>query len=523
MTTPNDDDEEKKSFDELSKDLLNYLKKQTGSDAIITVQGPFKTNEIPNLPQPQKEQKPFQLEFNYTPKEIKEYLDQFVIQQDEAKKVLSIAICDHFNHVKNCIKNQKKCTNYQKQNVLMIGPTGVGKTYLIKCISDLIGVPFVKSDATKFTETGYVGGDVEDLVRQLVSKANQNIQLAEYGIIYLDEIDKIASSSMRLGKDVSGRGVQSNLLKLMEETEVPLKTPWDIHSQIKFLFQKQQQENPPETINTKHILFIVSGAFDSLDEITRKRVEGSKFGFNSQSSKSSPKEKILHQVATEDLIKFGFESEFVGRLPVRVVCDPLTQEDLFKILKESKGSIMHQYSDAFKSYGIDTMFLDVALREMARLASKEKTGARGLTTIFEQVFRNFKFELPSTKISTFLISREVILNPKKNLSKMLRSPLHYETKFYDAKINHFEHNYYLVHQIHLSFNNALRNEIISSHKNEQKPIEELCQNVITKLGYGIELLSKNPHKHYVITPEIIENIDRYIEKWVKESFKTKAV
>src|SRR6185312_12330857 len=200
-------------------------------------------------------------EFKYKPRDVKAYLDRFVIKQDEAKKVLSVALCDHYHHVRLALDG-KETPNYAKQNIILIGPTGVGKTYLIRSIADLIGVPFVKGDATKFSETGYVGGDVEDLVRELYRRADGDVTRAQYGIIYIDEIDKIAAASNSTGRDVSGRGVQTNLLKLMEETEVPSRSQNDISGQIQAMMDMSQRKKSPSTINTKHILFIVSGAFD---------------------------------------------------------------------------------------------------------------------------------------------------------------------------------------------------------------------------------------------------------------------
>jgi len=518
---PNEQKEDgKRSFEEITQDLMNYIKKQTGSDAIVSFQGPFKNKAELGVPPEVKSKEELRFEFNYKPKDIKAYLDKFVMKQDEAKKVLSIAICDHFNHIKNCLNSKKFCKNYHKQNVLLIGPTGVGKTYLIKCISDLIGVPFVRSDATKFTETGYVGGDVEDLVRQLVSKANQNIRLAECGIIYLDEIDKIASFTNRSGRDVGGRGVQSNLLKLMEETEVPLKTPWDINSQIKTFFQSSK-EGSPETINTKHILFIVSGAFDGLDEIIEKRTCGSKFGFhNGANSLLQDKSPLLHQVSTGDLIKFGFESEFVGRLPVRVACDPLSADDLFLILKEAESSILHQYIEAFSYYGIEVHFDDGALQEIAALAYKEKTGARGLATVFERIFRDYKFVLPSTHVKAFLITKNLIKNPDGYLKKIIKQPLEFEDAYYMARFDQFEEKYYKHNQIYLIFDKDLRKSFIKTAKNDSIPISALCSEFIAKMGFGLDLLkTKFPNRRYVLTGDVLERTDYYIDKWIKEGFQ----
>src|SRR5204863_712264 len=228
-----------------------------------------------------------EFEFNFLPRDIKAHLDRFVIKQEEAKKVLAIAVCDHYNHAKYLRQLEKENPKqaeqleYTKQNVILVGPTGVGKTYLIKHIADLIKVPFVKADATKFSETGYVGGEVEDLVRELVRRANGEIKRAQYGIIYIDEIGKIAAAPNLSGRDVSGRGVQTNLLKLMEETDVPARAPNDIAGQMQAMmdFMQPNRKKQPSTINTKHILFVVSGAFSGLEKLVQKRLREAAIGF----------------------------------------------------------------------------------------------------------------------------------------------------------------------------------------------------------------------------------------------------
>lgn len=359
--------------------------------------------------------------FSLKPREIAKHLDRFVIGQAEAKKVLSVALCDHFQHVRMTLEGQA-APFYQKQNVLLLGPTGVGKTHLIRSAAELIGVPFVKADATKFSETGYVGGDVDDLVRDLYRRAGNSVKKAEHGIIYLDEVDKLATREAGAGRDVSGRGVQTNLLKLMEDGDVPLVSPNDMTGQLQAAMTAMRGGGgaQPETINTRHILFIVSGAFSGMDRIIRARLAATG---NMERAARNPKpvsvDQLLAQAATADLIAYGLEPEFIGRLPVRVACHSLDTDDLFNVLRRSESSLIHQYERAFAAYGIECEFQDDGLRRLAELASGENTGARGLMTVCERVFRDLKFRLPSSKVRGFAVTARLVDDPAGELKRLL--------------------------------------------------------------------------------------------------------
>ena len=368
-----------------------------------------------------------QIEFNLKPRELKEYLDQFIIRQDRAKWIISAKVCTHFNRIKfnRTLPREDggRSVGQIKNNIIMIGPTGVGKTYIIKLVAKKLGVPMVKADATKFSETGYVGGDVDDLVRQLYYEAGEDIELAEHGIIYLDEVDKIASTPNLIGPDVSRTGVQRALLKPMEETEIDIKTPHDPVSQLQAIERyRRSGKVERKTISTKNILFIVSGAFNELPTIIKKRMHAQGLGFMAKVTSRELDYTFLHQVRAEDLIEFGFESEFVGRLPVTAVLDPLTKEDLYQILKNQNNPIITSKKKDFKSYDIDLRFDDASLARFAEQAEEEKTGARGLVSAIERCLIPFESMLPSTGIRQLSVTEETVNDPDGDLERLLQNP-----------------------------------------------------------------------------------------------------
>ena len=389
---------------EIEKELSEFLTKKFGGNVKLTTPVVVPQVEISDQIEPHKKV-PKEIHFNLTPEELVAYLDQFIIKQDQAKAILATKICTHFNRIRYRKKNPDAVSEMVgtiKNNILMMGPTGVGKTYMIRLIAHKLGVPFVKGDATKFSETGYVGGDVEDLIRDLVREADDDLERAQYGIVYIDEIDKIASSHNMIGADVSRTGVQRALLKPMEETEVDLKVPHDPVSMLQEIerFRKTGQKDKA-SVNTKNILFIMSGAFSGLDAIVKKRISEQAIGFGAAISNTENEAKLLTKVKTEDLITYGFESEFVGRLPVRAIFEELSEDDLFYILDNPNNPIILGKKIDFAAYGISVKFDESALRYFAAQASHEKTGARGLVSAVEKALIKFEKRLPSTDRTLF--------------------------------------------------------------------------------------------------------------------------
>ena len=486
---------------------------------------------VPETAEAEVEEKPEakidnqEFEFKFLPRDIKAHLDRFVIKQDEAKKVLAIAVCDHYNHAKYLRQLEKEnperaeLTEYAKQNVILVGPTGVGKTYLIKHIADLIKVPFVKSDATKFSETGYVGGDVEDLVRELVHKANGDVNLAQFGIIYIDEVDKIASTGNMVGRDVSGRGVQTTLLKLMEETEVPVRSMNDLQAQLQAAFEFQRKGKAKrETINTRHILFVVSGAFEKLKEQVARRVRQGQIGFQAEPVDVMDQELFQH-VTTRDFVEYGFEPEFIGRLPVRVVCLDLDADDLFKIMKFSEGSLLRQYERAFRAYGIEISFDDEALQLIAQAAAKERTGARGLLTVFEKLFRDYKYYLAGSGLSQLRVTAELVREPKGVLDRLMAEGEKHEVKMLEEAARQWAEAFGKEHGLEIVFDEAALRRLVERAHTERMSMKDLCAHLFKDYQFGLSLVKTNTGRtKFVLSGETIDAPDRYLSELVVHSY-----
>lgn len=520
------------SPEELKTKIAEFMKSNFGDRvSFATFAGPETTEpaETGTESQPETE-KTDDFVFNFLPRDIKAHLDRFVIQQDEAKKVLAIAVCDHYNHAKYLHRLEKEDatraeeTEYAKQNVILVGPTGVGKTYLIKHIAELIQVPFVKADATKFSETGYVGGDVEDLVRELVQKADGDVNLAQFGIIYIDEIDKIAAAGNMIGRDVSGRGVQTTLLKLMEETEVPLRSMNDLQGQLQAAFEFQKRgKSKRETINTRHILFVVSGAFDRLKQQVSRRISQGQIGFTAGPAPVMDNE-LFQQVTTQDFVEYGFEPEFIGRLPVRVACNELNADDLYKIMKFSEGSILRQYERAFRAYGIEISFEDEALHLIAAAAALEKTGARGLLTVFEKLFRDYKYHLAGSGLSQLRVSAELVREPRQVLDRLMAEGHKHEAETLRNNARQFTERFTREHNIEIAFDETGLEHLAARAQSERMTMAELCAHLFKDYQFGLSLIHKNTGQgRFILNAAAVDDPDKFLSDLVVQSYYPAAM
>ena len=575
---------------ELEKELNEYLGKKYGDRIRLVVPMLFPKPQIEEVSKEEKElgEGKKKIQFDLKPEELEAFLDDYIIRQREAKEILATKICTHFNRIKFTEmtkgRNRYEGVGQIKNNILMIGPTGVGKTYLIKLIAKKIGVPFVKGDATKFSETGYVGGDVEDLVRDLVYEANGDIETAQYGIIYVDEIDKIASSNNLIGPDVSRTGVQRALLKPMEETEVDLKVPHDPISQLEAIeHYRKTGKREKRTVNTKNILFIMSGAFNGLEEFIKKRLNREGIGFGAEIRSKDEQAEHLKQAKAEDLIAYGFESEFIGRLPVTTVFEKLEVDDLHAILKNPNNPIILGKKKDFKAYGIDIQFEEEALYGLAVKAYEEKTGARGLVSAVEKVLIKFEKRLPSTDIRKFVVTRALVEDPDRELERLLQDPsdpemlekfesllsrekmalkesvLRREAEFkkrygivfregridlivdrmiekgYDVntaseevvevqrQVEEFERDFQRRTGIDLEFSEDAIHRITEIILNEEGKAATLFSRLSKDYEYGFELIrDKTGQREFIVTRETVDDPEGYLNRMIREVYRRQS-
>ncbi|NTW22270.1 AAA domain-containing protein [Candidatus Falkowbacteria bacterium] len=475
--------------------------------------------------------------FTMRPAELISQLEKKVIGQEQALRILATKICGHYNAVRSRLakgSNPMDDVDRIKSNILLVGPTGSGKSFLLKLIAKIVGVPFVKVDATKFTEAGYVGGDVEDIIRDLARKTKlkdgqTDVALAQFGIVFIDEVDKIASSNGSIGPDVSRRGVQQALLTLIEDAEVSLKEKPDVEQIVRaYKLASEGKEIPPQTISTKNILFVFAGAFPGLEEIVGKRLTQKQLGFGAEIRRKSDNKDLLRKTTNEDLKSFGMEPELLGRVPVRVMLDELTEEQLFTILRNPEAPIIMHFSEVMESYGVDVDFEDGVLRHIAKLAVSEGTGARGLLAAFEAtigVYETHLSETPVTKLTFTLPMIDGTIEPLEFINALndgyaerqeeaLR--LVAADKEHQASIDGYVDYVKTKHALSLQFDADARNKISILALDAKQTDCDVCVRIFGECEAAFTLLANKGRTHLIVTVAAVDSPMNFLENAFKE-------
>jgi len=464
--------------------------------------------------------------FDLRPREVREHLDRYVVRQADAKKVLSVAVCDHYNVVRRCLadENEKKA-EYSKPNILLLGPSGSGKTYIMRTLARLLGVPFVRADATKFTETGIVGEDAEDLVRQLVEQADGDVELAQYGIIYVDEVDKLCRGEQGPTSGQGGvpgnRGVQNTFLKVMEETEISIQKQSGMIPQI-FL---GGGDAAPQRISTKHVLFIFSGAFTGLDERLKQKHVPKNMGFlggdhhDEEDDEDDVPKSYLKQATSADFVDAGLETEFIGRIPVRVAVDPLGARDLELVLLQSEGSVLRQYERDFEGYGVDLTVSRDAIAVIAKKAADEKTGARGLVTVLERTFREFKYELPCAGITELHCDAATVENPRATLDRLLEGVDSARDDVRKADAARVEAEFVARHSLNVTLGDSLVDFLMAEAKaHPERSVRGLCAPLLDDSGLAAALhtIQKRTGSIPALPLELLLDREATVKRWLDD-------
>ena len=444
----------------------------------------------------------YKFKFDLKPREVKAHLDKFVIGQDGPKKALSNAVCYHYARVRRAIAGEDNTGMAgMKKNVMLFGSTGVGKTYMVNKLAELIGVPWTRQDATRLSSTGYVGKNVDDMIRDLYISSGKNLDAAQFGIVMLDEIDKIRYTE-GYGKDVNGLEVQHRLLKVMEETNVDLVSSEDplISRQAIIMREHDRQTRQRPTLNTRHVLFITSGNFPGLEDIVVNRL----------GSYDVAEGDWRNHVTAQDLVKYGFESEFVGRAPIHVGFHELNADHLYRILTESSDSIINQYIQDLGSYGIKLTFEDNALRTIATRAATYKTGARALVTVLEKTMQDFLFDLPSTDIKEFTVTQDIVEDPKGAHEIMMGK---YEQQRKYSEFMGFTEQYKTAHDIRLTFTKDAYESILKRSQASGQPIAGLLETMLGKFPFALGLFDK---KELEVNAELVTDPVKYVKNLTKK-------